>query len=90
MTSDQEASRRYGEGAKNLLTADHDQLIHHIDDNANVVWHHAHDFSDFWLWFAVGKVKETVLFCEFMDPRVGVFEDVAVTIQTPAVVCEGF
>src|SRR5690349_17916817 len=67
--------------ADDFVAAHHHHLVHHVDDDAHVIGDDAHDIADIGARVAAGKVEETVLFGEFGDLRLGMFEDQAMAFE---------
>jgi len=78
------APRRDRQRADDFVTANHHDLVHHVDDDANMIGYDPHDVADIRPRVAAGQIEEAVLLGEFRDLRFGVFEDQAVAFEAAA------
>src|SRR5580704_6825904 len=67
--------------AHDFLTAYHHHFVHHVDDDADMVRHDAHDVADIGAGVAAGEVEKTVLLGEARDPCLRVLEDQPVSVE---------
>ena len=58
--------------------------VHHVDDDADMVRHDAHDVADIGPVVAAGEIEKAMLLGEARDPRLRIFEDQAVTVEAAA------
>src|SRR5262245_39494794 len=74
--------------ADDLIAANHHDLVHQVDDDADVIGHDPHHVADIRPGVAAREVEEAVLLGETRDPRFRMFEDQAVTVEPAGIRCQ--
>src|SRR5260221_1380930 len=67
--------RRDRQGADDLVTADHHHLVHHVDDDADMIGHDPDDVTDDGPRVAAREIEQAMLIGEARDLGLGVFQD---------------
>src|SRR3954451_22909069 len=78
------AARWDRQSPDDLLAPHHHELVHHVDDDADMVRHDPHDTAHIRSGVATGEIEETVLFRKARDLCLGVLEDQSVAVDPSA------
>src|SRR6202171_4079462 len=81
MRSPQLPSCRDRQRADDLVAAHHHYLVHHVDDDADMVRHDPHDVADTGTGVAAREIKKAVLLGKARDFGFWMFEDQAMAVE---------
>ena len=81
----QHSTRRDRDDVNNFVITHGDQLIHHVNSDADVVWYYPYYIPNRWFVVASRKVEKSVLLCKFVNAGIGVFQHSTEAIKTAGI-----